>query len=207
MALLRLEFRQLVARQRLRLIRHLWQALYAGICRQAGMSEYGKTMITGAQTVPKMSITRAKGRVIKNGIPAPEPEIVIHWVPQDKIDAVWPLIEPFLQEALEYGNGRWASRDFQGFCRDDVMQLWLILDNGAVTAMAITELINYPQKKICRIVVCGGRNVGRWLNERRHIDEWARQNGCQAMELIGREGWARMMPDWRRMVFLEKDLD
>jgi hypothetical protein len=40
-----------------------------------------------------------------------------------------------------------------------------------------------------------------------HIESWARTMGCYAIEIVGREGWQRVLPDYKRTaVVLEKPL-
>lgn len=159
-----------------------------------------KNIIRGQVIKPR--IIRAKGRTIKPGT-----KIVPVWVPRKRVEQAWPLVEKFVEDAVRHAGGRFTAEDIRKFCLNGQMQLWLVLDDGQATAVVLTEIVNYPQKKSCRIVGLAGHNMHKWLNLRIHIDEWAKRNGCQKMEIIGREGWARLFPDWSRKTFLEKDLD
>lgn len=85
--------------------------------------------------------------------------------------------------------------------------LWLATDRGTIHATAVTELAASEWRKVCVIVACGGRDRARWLHLIEGIEEFARAEGCAAVRILGRKGWARVLPEYRmHRIVLEKDV-
>ena len=111
-------------------------------------------------------------------------------VASEMIPKVWPDYSDMIQEALEYGNGEYEIEDlFEAVCCG-AMQLW-----ATPKSVAITTVIKYPRKTTCLIVAAGGD-----LDDlRKHlplVEEWAAWLGCDAVEVMGRKGWRRALPDY-----------
>ena len=72
----------------------------------------------------------------------------------------------------------------------------------------ITEMAEYPQKKILRYFLAGGKNLGHWLTDiQTKIEDFAKRNGCNAIEVAGRKGWIRKLHGYNKPVFIiRKDL-
>ena len=72
------------------------------------------------------------------------------------------------------------------------MQLWIVFDEDyKIQAAATTELINYPAKKVCRLVTLGGANFDDWMESIHAIEQWALENDCVALETFCRKGFAK----------------
>ena len=62
---------------------------------------------------------------------------------------------------------------------------------------AVTCFIQYPQFKALEVRWGGGDLQA--LNELRHaIERWAALKGCKEVVSTGREGWGRVLPDYRK---------
>jgi hypothetical protein len=113
-------------------------------------------------------------------------------VPAAEIDSVWPLVEPLIAAACRRGRDKDAPDDIRGALKARDLQLWLAWD-GAVAALAVTQIVCHPRKKCCRIRICTGRGRRAWQGYIAVIEAWARAQGCAAMELIARPGWSRIL--------------
>ena len=61
-------------------------------------------------------------------------------------------------------------------------------------AAAVTQVLRYPAAKWLVILFCGGKELRLWgASGIRTIEDWANQNGCGGVEIIGRRGWARAL--------------
>lgn len=105
-------------------------------------------------------------------------------------------------------RGRLLARDVLDLVLAGRMQLWVAHEPPeAIRAVCLTEVIDYPRKRVCRIVALFGRGFRAWVPMRGEIEAWARRQGCGAMEAVARLGWARVAPDYELThVFLEKEL-
>jgi hypothetical protein len=129
-------------------------------------------------------------------------------IPSTQIDAVWPLVEPMLAAACRRGRDKDAPEDVRSALKARDLQLWVAWHDAAV-ALAVTEIVRHPRKTCCRIRFCTGRDRKSWQPYIATIEQWAKANGCAAMELIARPGWSRFL---RRHgyaathIFCEKEL-
>lgn len=100
------------------------------------------------------------------------------------------MINKWINDALEYSNG---THDI-----DDVMQglktgeFQLFANDGACV---VTQLTQYPKKKVCFIFLAGGEleSVKRLQPE---VSQWAKDKGCEVLTMIGRKGWSKVL-DWQ----------
>ncbi len=123
------------------------------------------------------------------------------------IDEIWPSIEKYAESVCARSNGKYSPEDFYEELKTAKMQLWCaIADEGVVCAVG-TRIVDYPQKKVCRIEFCGGKNYKSWIAYTSVIEEWAKSLGCNAIEVVGRKGWTRLYKDYKEQeITLSKDL-
>jgi hypothetical protein len=71
----------------------------------------------------------------------------------------------------------------------------------------MTEIVRYPRSTRCVLFLCAGDGLDRWLHHLGEIEAWARAQGCDAMEVAGRKGWARVLKGYELVnVMLRKEL-
>jgi len=87
-----------------------------------------------------------------------------------------------------------------------------------IVAAAVTELHQTEWRKVCVLVACGGADVRqasvsqamgarRWIGLLDGIEAYARAAGCEAVRIMGRAGWQRLLPSYRRRgIVLERAL-
>ena len=127
-------------------------------------------------------------------------------VPPDCVHLVWPRVAGLIEVAMRRG-------DLSSFAAVAAAvsagraQLWVACKNAEIAAAAVTELHRTEWRKVCCIVACGGRERERWLALLGPIEDFARAEGCDAMRIMGRKGWARVLPDYKvKRVVLEKEI-
>ena len=131
-------------------------------------------------------------------------------VPAAAIEPIWSRVAPILQRACARSDGRYAVEDIHAALACGDMQLWIAIDPSQVNeieAACATEIVNYPRERRCGLVFCAGQHPERWLHHLQTIGDWAREQGCVAMEMQGRPGWERLLRDWQKThVLLTKRL-
>lgn len=122
-------------------------------------------------------------------------DIQLIGVPHSSIEQVWDKAKPMLQKGIDYGDGELDMDDILKFLLDRAMQLWVLYNytEDVIVMAAVTELITYPQKRICRFVTLGGGRVEDWMSYIEDIEGWAKVQGCEAMEAFGRRGLAKKL--------------
>lgn len=119
---------------------------------------------------------------------------------------IWPKVKPMIFSAMKRG-------DFGAFSpvEDDVLNgdalLWVAYDDQDIAAACISQIGETEWRKVCTIVACGGTNMNRWLGLLEQIEAYAKAEGCSASRIVGRDGWAAVLPAYRpHRVVLEKEL-
>ncbi len=116
-------------------------------------------------------------------------------VPLAHLRALWPKIEHFVADALATDEcGRYWPADVFQLLLAARGRLWVSWDYEAeeFEAAAITEIIQSPRTRECRVWLLAGRDWDRWRIELRDmIEAYARSEGCQYVTGSGSRGWIR----------------
>lgn len=127
-------------------------------------------------------------------------------VPVNGISQVWSKVEPMIRDALALGET--TSEVLLRLYKGDA-QLWVILNDGEAIAAVVTEVVTeVTDRKVCNIWAVGGSDMHKWFDFLSTIEEWAADNGCDAIGIEhARPGWKRLMKDYKiTHVSLEKEL-
>ena len=86
--------------------------------------------------------------------------------------------------------------------------LWYIRDpQDTIVGIVTTQLKQYPQKTIGLIHLLGGTDIYKWVHTIETLEAWATANRCESMEIQGRRGWLKLLPDYKEQrVFMTKQL-
>jgi hypothetical protein len=115
-------------------------------------------------------------------------------VPRHHLDTFWARVLPWLEAVEVRADGRETVADLRKWLDGGQLQLWIWLEQDlSVTGVLITEIIDQPRAKVCRLRVCTGRDPERWMPSVSVIEAWAKEQGCDGMEPIGRPGWGKML--------------
>lgn len=117
------------------------------------------------------------------------------------------MVAPLMEAICERSQGRYSVPGMlERFAKGEWI-LWIVWD-GSVRAIVGTELYrDVSGMKCCMIRFATGRQAATWTHLLREIEDWARGEGCQRLDMIARKGWARHLPDYKMThVVLEKEL-
>ena len=119
-----------------------------------------------------------------------------------QIRDIWPHFRDRIERAIsKVGVSEFAPIE------KDILSgrslLWLAYDGLIVHAAAVTELAD----NICTIVACGGENLPQFLPLLSDLEQFARNEGCKAVRIVGRKGWVRILKDYKtKAIILERPL-
>jgi len=112
----------------------------------------------------------------------------------------WARCSKYIEDALEYTGGSHKIDDVWRSIQEGKAQFFP-LERSAI----VTEVVDYPQKAMCRIWLAGG-DLDELMQAEVALSAWAKTQGCDGMEIIGRRGWSRQLKDYRESaVVLMKD--
>lgn len=139
-----------------------------------------------------------------------EQTVTITDVNAEDIDILWEKVKGNLALAIEYSRGEYTLEDIHLSLISGFMKLWIGYDkDGKLLASAVCELVNYPQKKVCYVVLAGGGFFDIWTKASVCIEDWALANGADTMAAFTRRGVAKKMKafDYNEVyTVIQKDL-
>ena len=112
------------------------------------------------------------------------------------IPYIWDSVKHHIDRSLEYSNGRYDLPSVRKLLDSRAAQLWLDVEDGIQSA-GVTEIINYPLKKVCTVLFAGGQNLNNFRTNIRRIEEWAKAQGCDDVDVIGRKGWIKVLDGYK----------
>jgi len=121
-------------------------------------------------------------------------------VPPEDLYTIWEDVEKLIKEALD---DCYKPQDILSGLMENKFQLFISWNNFKVESAIITEVAQYPRKKILRYFLAGGKNLDNWLEPiQQEIEKFAKLNNCQAIEVAGRKGWARKLKGYEQKIYL-----
>ena len=160
-----------------------------------------QTEVTGTQDRDKESISPAQlihqsGRSCK-----------VFLLEAEDIDLVWGDVAPLIEKALQHAEGELVPDDIKKQLDKGDLRLWVALEGKETIAAMVTEVIQYPRKKIVRVITLAGKNMDMWYDFLPMIEGYAIRNGCSSLEAWSRKGMARKLKDWKHSYdIITKDL-
>jgi len=125
---------------------------------------------------------------------------------KENVDKVWPEVEKYLSDAVDYSYGKWSLDFLKDSIKNESHQLYVVID-GDVKAAIVTSITQCPNTRILSIDFCGGEGARDWATFA--VDElakWGRAIGCSAIEITGRPGWEKLLGLKKIHVVLRKEL-
>ena len=140
-------------------------------------------------------------------IPTSSSVRIISYVPPQDAGMIWKQVEPLLMKGMKYDDHSHSGKDLYDAVLEKKMQLWISW-NGYVESAILTQLIDYPNFRVCRWFLAGGKNLHAWLDEMTHqVETWAVANEVKRIELVGRKGWIKKLKDYEeKHIVMTKEL-
>lgn len=109
------------------------------------------------------------------------------------VAGIWPLVEKYVADSLEFAQGMFLPEDIRMFCEQGKMQMWIATREDDVLAAVITEITDYPRARICSAPFIGGKDLRAWFRKMLHtIEAWSKEMGCVGLQGGARRGWAKL---------------
>lgn len=124
---------------------------------------------------------------------------MLYWVPVSDIDLAWPIVGPMLEKALARSQHDFSIHDIYQDLKMAKALLVVFIKKAVITACATLKIIQYPQRKVCAIPLLTGTSREDWMNLEDKIVEFAREQGCSQLEGYCRDGWMRVLKNWKKV--------
>lgn len=132
---------------------------------------------------------------------------MLYGIEAHDIDRVWPAVAHDIEESAKTSRGKFVAEDIYNELKGKTCQLW-VWESATARGVFITQIHNYKRNRVCWIRIATGHNYQEWIAEvMQTIEAWAKENGCEAMELLARPGWTKILKDYEMThIYLEKAL-
>ena len=128
-------------------------------------------------------------------------------VNSEDIGLVWDEVAPLIEKALLHAEGELIPEDIKKHLDEGDLRLWVALEGQEILASMVTEIIEYPRKRIVRVITLAGKNMDMWYDFLPMIEGYAVKNGCSSLEAWTRKGMTRKLKDWKHSYdIITKDL-
>ena len=121
------------------------------------------------------------------------------------VDEHWTQASKLLKDAIELSNGRHTLESTYNNLVKGVMRLYAVYIKDKIKSFFVTQIVLYPAKTIYGIIFCGGTHV---INNIKKIESFfkteAMTNGCKGVEIIGRNGWSKIIKSTPSLEFEPK---
>lgn len=135
------------------------------------------------------------------------PSCKVALVEAEDIDMVWDDVVPLIEKALRHAEGELIPEDIKKHLDSANLRLWVALEGRDVIASMVTEIIQYPRKKIVRVITLAGKDMSLWYDFLPMLEGYAIRHGCSSLEAWTRKGMTRKLKDWKHSYdIITKDL-
>jgi hypothetical protein len=116
-------------------------------------------------------------------------------IAKDNVYDVWPVVAPWVAQAMG-AEENWPELTF---IRDRAMQgyvqLWVSEEpnTSEIDFVMVTEGMQLAHRRVLVIRWLTAVNIETHLQDLHILEDWAKRNGYEDMQIWGREGWKRKM--------------
>ena len=123
--------------------------------------------------------------------------ITVSAVPTEHLATCWPHVEEYLEGAAKRTYGRFIASNIYDRIEEDGYQLWVAFDEtNKIKGAVVTNICNYPQRKILSMTYCGGVDLKEWKDPMLNLlKRYAKDVGCDGIEAVARKGWAKIFKE------------
>jgi hypothetical protein len=125
----------------------------------------------------------------------------------EKVDVAehWTKASVMLKDAIDLSNGRHTIETTYNNLKKGVMRLYAVYVKDKIKSYFVTQITVYPAKSVYGIIFCGGKEVIRHIKKiEAFFKNEAVLNGCRGLEIIGRNGWERIIDNIPSLEFQAK---
>ena len=108
----------------------------------------------------------------------------------------WPIIEGWVDGALQHGGVSLYPRDIYDGLVSRNMKLWLVAEGDDIRACCVTQLVNYQRMRCLNVLVVGGQELDNWHHFYSELEDHAGLLDCDGVEFGGRNGWHKKATEY-----------
>lgn len=131
--------------------------------------------------------------------------IALSTLQSEQIESRWHEIEPFVKRVLNKIDLYYTIDYIKSSLLSAEMQLWTSLEGTQIKSICITQIKIHPKYTYLDIVMHAGQLAS--VAHFNQIEQWGKSQGCTKVQIVGRRGWKKALPDYKETsITLEKEL-
>ena len=107
----------------------------------------------------------------------------------------WHLVKDYLQAAIDHGVNETPLEFWLSRILNLQAQLWVFMRDDQIVGAGVTQFIEYTTHRTLHLVLCGGIDWDEWADQYYVVEEFAKKNGCRAVEQWGRKAWTKLLKE------------
>jgi hypothetical protein len=121
------------------------------------------------------------------------PRVEVRLPPIDEVGDKWYQIAPLIAKATRR-TGCYEPIDLLGMAMRGQVGIWLCEVAGELKAAIVTEVKQYPRRRVLEVMFLGGIEMSEWLVDAIDaLTAHAKQTGCEHLATSGRRSWMRIL--------------
>ena len=111
-------------------------------------------------------------------------------VPNLHIGDVWMKVLPHLLNGKQCWEKFYSVHQIKRNFIEGKQQLWVMIEEKDVLGIVITQIDDFPEKRVLRITYLGGKGFKpSMMKTLADIEDWGRSKGCVLVDIFGRDKW------------------
>lgn len=115
-------------------------------------------------------------------------------VPALHIDDVWVQALPYFLDGAKYWKPFYSLDQILKNLIAGRQQLWIVVEGNQILGVVLTQLDEFPETKVFRILYLGGKGLYPGMMQFLiQMETWAKDKGAQYVDILGRDEWYRLI--------------
>ena len=111
----------------------------------------------------------------------------------EDVRIVWPEIKGYMEKTVKRVEHLYDVEDILGEVEQRRTALLVAEEEGKIYGAATIRITPFPKAKVASVDFVCGTKMQKWIRKLiKAIDIYAKENGCQYTDAVGREGWIRI---------------
>lgn len=121
-------------------------------------------------------------------------EVIVEHLKGDRLAHFWPAISQELDDLSWLWAEYWTKDVLQNGADCGRFQVWAVGRDEVVSVILFSQVIVYPASTVFQVFLSFGNKLDEMLPMIiATLEQFARRNGCNSVEIVGRKGWERKL--------------
>ena len=130
-------------------------------------------------------------------------------IEKHEVPDIWNNVKDIISQGLVSANDLLNDEDVLNYLNQGLYTLWIATepDSDSVVAAMTIQYAYYPKYKMCRVATIAGQRMSEWIGDLYMLENWAKTQGCDYMDLYARRGWKKVLKEYKEdCILLRKKL-